>query len=286
MKSNKPITAFAPHEVNRFLAPLVLAAIFFIALIICFGLLIKPNPNIAMIIYGVMGTLYLLINNALIARSAFILKTHGWLHSITSGIGVGILAYILPIQFGALLLILIVFGAIGTATILGRYHTYINLLIIIVVSLPKFLMGLISINSVLEYIAPFVISITIAETYLRIKDTAQQHIRRLETVNKVSHKLMQSLDTDQVISLLNPTILDTIEADTYFIGMLKGDEVQLDLFYDEGEFFNGMHVPVEGTLASWVINNQKALFLPDLRDDVQLEGVKVKIVGKEKTSLS
>lgn len=35
-----------------------------------------------------------------------------------------------------------------------------------------------------------------------------------------------------------------------------------------------------------MINNQKPLFLPDLRDDVQLEGVKVRIIGKEKTSLS
>lgn len=89
-----------------------------------------------------------------------------------------------------------------------------------------------------------------------------------------------------MLALLNATILDTIEADTYFIGMLKGDEIQLDLFYDDGEFYNGLRVPLEGTLASWVVNNKKPLFLPDLREDVQLEGVKVRIIGKEKTSLS
>jgi diguanylate cyclase (GGDEF)-like protein len=97
---------------------------------------------------------------------------------------------------------------------------------------------------------------------------------------------MQSLDTDQVLSLLNATILNTIEADTYFIGMVQGDNLQLDLFYDDGEFYNGLRVPLEGTLANWVINNKKPLFLPDLREDVQLEGVKVRIIGKEKTSLS
>jgi diguanylate cyclase (GGDEF)-like protein len=85
---------------------------------------------------------------------------------------------------------------------------------------------------------------------------------------------------------LNATILDTIEADTYFIGILKDDEIQLDLFYDDGEFFNGIRVPIEGSLSSWVINNQKALFLPDLREDVQLAGVKDQVIGKEKTSLS
>ena len=203
-----------------------------------------------------------------------------------SGTGLGILVYILPFHLKELIHILIVFGAIVTAIISGRYHTYIYLLIVMIVSIFGYLPDTLNAQNFLEYITPFVISIIAVETYLRIKDTAQQHIQRLETINTVSRQLMQSLDTDQVLALLNATILDTIEADTYFIGMLKGEELQLDLFYDDGEFYNGLRVPLEGTLASWVINNQKPLFLPDLRDDVQLDGVKVRIIGKEKTSLS
>jgi diguanylate cyclase (GGDEF)-like protein len=239
-----------------------------------------------MILYGIAGTLYILIYNFLIARSPFARKRQGWVHSITSGIGIGLLAFILPQDIRELFHILVIFGAIGTATLSGRYLTYINLLVILIVSLPKHIQDFISLQTSLEYVAPFAISIIIIETYLRIKDTAQQHIHRLETINKVSHKLMQSLDTDQVVALLNTTILDTIEADTYFIGMLKEDEIQLDLFYDDGEFYNGTRVQLDGTLASWVINHQRALFLPDLRDDVHLEGVELRIIGKEKTSLS
>ncbi len=286
MKSNKPITAFAPHEVNRFLAPLALASVYFMVVILLDGAIARPDPNLYMIMYGIAGTFYILIYNTLVARSSLVNKWHGWIHSITSGIGLGMLTYILPTHLGELFHILIVFGAIGTATISGRYLTYINLLVIMIVSLPNHIQEISNIQRILDYASPFVISIISVETYLRIKDTAQQHIRRLETINKVSHQLMQSLDTEQVTALLNATILDTIEADTYFIGMLKGDEIQLDLFYDEGEFYNGTRVPIEGTLASWVINNQKPLFLPDLRDDVQLEGVKMRIIGKEKTSLS
>jgi diguanylate cyclase (GGDEF)-like protein len=286
VKSNKPITAFASHEVNRFIAPLALASVFFMVLISADGLLAKPDPNLSMILYGIAGTTYVLIYNTIIMRSSYIRKRQGWAHAITSGIGLGLLAFILPTYLEELFHVLIVFGAVGTATISGRYLTYVNLLVIMIVSLPKHIQEITTLQSALEYAAPFLISIIIVETYLRIKDTAQQHIRRLETINKVSHQLMQSLDTDQVISLLNTTILDTIEADTYFIGMLKGDEIQLDLLYDDGEFYNGTRVPIEGTLASWVINNQKALFLPDLRDDVQLEGVQVRIIGKAKTSLS
>jgi len=286
MKSNKPTNAFAPHEMNRFQAPLALASVFFMVVIALDGLVAKPLINPYMIAYGIIGSCYILIYNFIATKSIYFRKRYSWINSITSGVGLGLLVYILPIHLKELLHILIVFGAIVTATISGRYHTYIYLLIIMIVSLPGNLPEVFDSPSILEYIAPFVISVVAVETYLRIKDTAQQHIRRLETINTVSRQLMQSLDTDQVLTLLNATILDTIEADTYFIGMLKGDEIQLDLFYDDGEFYNGLRVPLEGTLASWVINNQKPLFLPDLRDDVQLDGVKVRIIGKEKTSLS
>ena len=286
MKTNKPTNAFAPHEVNRFQAPLALASVFFMVLIILNGLLAKPAPNLLMILYGMAGTFYILIYNSIVARSTFMRKRYSWINSMISGTGLGILVYILPFHLKELIHIFIVFGAIVTAIISGRYHTYIYLLIVMIVSIFGYLPDTLNAQNFLEYITPFVISIIAVETYLRIKDTAQQHIQRLETINTVSRQLMQSLDTDQVLALLNATILDTIEADTYFIGMLKGEELQLDLFYDDGEFYNGLRVPLEGTLASWVINNQKPLFLPDLRDDVQLDGVKVRIIGKEKTSLS
>ncbi|MEP7134408.1 MAG: sensor domain-containing diguanylate cyclase [Chloroflexota bacterium] len=286
MKSNKPITAFAPHEVNRFLAPLALASVFFMVIITLDGMLAKPVPNPLTILYGIGGAIYILAYNRLVASSTYLRKRYSWMNSIISGIGLGLLIYILPPQLKELHHILIIFGAIVTATISGRYHTYVNLLIIFIVSLPGSIRDLASTEYILDYSAAFVISIIAVETYLRIKDTAQQHIQRLETVNKVSHQLMQSLDTEQVLALLNATILETIEADTYFVGMLKGDNIQLDLFYDDGEFYNGTTIPIEGTLTNWIINNQRALFLPDLREDVQLEGVKVRIIGKEKTSLS
>ncbi len=286
MKSNKPITAFAPHEVNRFLAPIALASLVFMVIITLDGILAKPNANLLTTFYGIGGTIYILAYNKLVANSAYLRKRYSWLNSITSGIGLGLLTYILPPQLKELFHILIVFGAIVTATISGRYHTYVNLLVIIIVSLPGNIRDHVSIEHIIDYSAAFVISIVVAETYLRIKDTAQQHIQRLETVNKVSHQLMQSLDTEQVLALLNATILETIEADTYFIGMLKGDNIQLDLLYDDGEFYNGTIIPLEGSLINWIIKNQKALFLPDLREDVHLEGVKVRIIGKEKTSLS
>ena len=43
MKSNKPIAAFAPHEVNRFIAPLALASVFFMVLITWMAYLINQT---------------------------------------------------------------------------------------------------------------------------------------------------------------------------------------------------------------------------------------------------
>ncbi len=286
MKSNMPTNAFAPHEVNRFQAPLALASVFFMVVITLEGLLARPVINPYMILYGMAGSFYILAYNSLVAKSIFFRNRYSWINSIVSGIGLGLLVYVLPTHLKELFHILIVFGAIVTATVSGRYYTYINLLVVAIISLSGNGSESFSYQSVFEYCAPFIISIISVETYLRIKDTAQQHILRLETINKISRQLMQSLDTDQVLSLLSATILDTIEADTYFIGMLKDDDIQLDLFYDDGEFYNGIRVPIEGSLSSWVINNQKVLFLPDLREAVRLEGVKDRIIGKEKTSLS
>jgi len=79
---------------------------------------------------------------------------------------------------------------------------------------------------------------------------------------------------------------DALEADTYFIGIVKDNEIHLDLFYDEGEYYHGARVPLDGTLSGWVIINQKELFLPDLSNGIQLEGVRDYVIGRQKTSLS
>ena len=129
---------------------------------------------------------------------------------------------------------------------------------------------------------PFIVSTVIIETILRIKETTQQHIHRLETINEVSRQIMLSLDTEQTISFLTVAVQDALKADTYFIGIVKDDEIQLELFYDGGEYFNGTRIPIAGTLSGWVIRNQKELFLLDLRDDVKLDGVEHLVMGKKK----
>ena len=88
------------------------------------------------------------------------------------------------------------------------------------------------------------------------------------------------------MTLLSAAFQNSIEADTYFVGIRDGNEMRLELLYDDGEFYKNQKVKLEGSLSGWVLNNQKNLFLPDLRNEVNLPGVRLVLAGKHKTSLS
>ncbi|HET9911843.1 MAG TPA: sensor domain-containing diguanylate cyclase [Anaerolineales bacterium] len=230
-----------------------------------------------------MGTL---INHAVIARTTNFRESYGWLNALLSGLSLGLLLYVLPDDLNEIPHILIPLAILAVAIVSGRAYSYVTLLVIFIMDLLHFFSAPGEANNILEFGVPYIVALVAMEAVLRIEDITQQHIHRLETINKISRQIMLSLETERTISLLDATIQDALEADTYFIGILKGNEIHLDLFYDGGEYFNGAKAPLEGTLSGWIIKNQKELFLPDLRREVELEGVKNYVIGKEKTNLS
>ena len=286
MKNAKPVTPFAPHEIRRFITPLTLASILIFAVVIIEAILGNEQPNTLLVLFGTIGIVYITIAHGLLVQSSFRLGTYKLLNSILTGIGLGILSFQVTENTAEALHVLIVFGVVVLATISGRSYAYLTLLLTITTTLPIMYSTLNTAGAIIEYATPIIIAIVVMEVIVRIKDTTQQHIHRLETINKVSRQIMQSLDTEKTLSLLNATIQEALNADTYFIGIVRDDQIQLELFYDDGEYFNGTRVPIEGTLSGWVIRNQKELFLPDMRDEVLLDGVKRFVLGKEKTSLS
>ena len=88
------------------------------------------------------------------------------------------------------------------------------------------------------------------------------------------------------MALLSAAFQNAVEADTYFVGVREDGQLRLELCYDDGEYFENQRVKLEGSLSSWVLDNQRSLFLPDLRQEVELPGVRLVLVGKHKTSLS
>ena len=286
MKARKPTGSFAPHEVQRFIYPITLSSLVLVLGLIVEDVLQAPPFHLIWLGYGLIIIAGTVINHFVIVRTADFQETYGWLNAILSGVGLGLLPYVLPTHLSETTHILIPFGVIAVGIISGRPYAYATFLITLILNLAHEFGATEESIIILEFGMPFIISLIILESVLYIEDTTGQHIHRLETINKVSREIMHSLDTQQTISLLDATIHETLEADTYFIGLLRDDEIHLDLFYDDGQYFNGAKVPLAGTLSGWVIKNQKELFLPDLRKEVDLEGVEVVVIGKEKTSLS
>lgn len=285
MKNRKSIATFAPHEIHKFVLPASLAMVCLIAFVVIEHLILDAELNFLVLAYGIVIIFYSLSNIALILRTNNYGETYGLTNAIFSGIGLGIFYYVVPDHFSDAPHILVTLGIVAVGTVSGRFHAYLTLILGLVIGLLGRQAEMQSI-SVLEIATPYLIGFVVVEAILRIKDTTQQHIHRLETINKISRQMMLSLEIDQTLSLLNATMQEALEADTYFVGIVKEDKIQLELFYDEGEYFNGVIVPLEGTLSGWIIKNQRALFLPDLREDIELEGVKDFVMGKEKTSLS
>ncbi|NWG34328.1 MAG: GGDEF domain-containing protein [Chloroflexi bacterium] len=286
MKNTRPVTSFAPHEIRRFITPLTIVTIVILGGVVATALLEKPKGNSLLAVFGGLGIVYILTGHTLIVRSTFRAGTYRLMNSLLTGLGLGILTLLLPDAMIEVLYLLTVFSAVVMATISGRSYAYLILLLLATISLPVKLPLLRALDPLVGYSTPFLISIVVVEVIVRIKDTTQENIHRLETINNFSRQIMQTLDTETTLSLLKTTIQEALEADTYFIGILRDDVIQLELFYDEGEYFTGMQVPLEGTLSGWVIKNQKELFLPDMREEVGLEGVESYIIGKEKASLA
>ena len=286
MRVRKPAGSFAPQEVQQFILPISLCSIVILAIIMLKNLFYEPSFNPELFVYGLTLITGTIINHFVIVRTADFRETYGWLNAILSGIGLGVLPFFLPAHLHEVAHILIPFGVIAAAIVSGRLYAYTTFVLAFLLSLLYTFVVTNAPSDILEFGMPFITSIVIVEAVLYIKNATQRNIHRLETINKVSRQIMLSLDTEQTISLMDATIQEALEADTYFIGLLRDNEIHLDLFYDDGEYFNGAKAPLNGTLSGWVIKNQKELFLPDLRREVGLDGVEILIVGKEKTNLS
>jgi diguanylate cyclase (GGDEF)-like protein len=62
--------------------------------------------------------------------------------------------------------------------------------------------------------------------------------------------------------------------------------MRFEFFYDDGEHYENQRVKLEGSLSEWVLNNQHSLFLPDLRKEITLPNMKLRLAGRQKTNLS
>ncbi len=210
-----------------------------------------------------------------------------WIIAVISGLGLGLIAIYIPRQIYSLFYILCLLTAIIIAIINGRGPTFLMIGIVSATTLLALYKYPFNWLTLFEAVGLLVVSVAVSETYFLLSEMMYRRILRLAEINDFARKIAASLETEQVMSLLSAAIQDSMDADTYFLGLVDGnDYLQLDLFYDDGEYFAPERIPLAGSLSGWVIRNEQPLFLPDLRHEPDLEGVQMRIVGKNKISLS
>ena len=270
--------------------PSALAAILIFVVIILdvlFGNQPLAEKRLSALIIGFGGSFYIFFQSMLIAPRLQKYRTiYIWVNAVVSGLGLSLLALVLGNVHHTFYSILLILTVTSISILSGRGPTYL------LIALSGFTYILVHQHSISGFsawsihILPIIASIVITETILRLRQATQNHIYSLETINTFSHQINSSLDTDQVLSLLNAALQKALTADSYYVGLVENGTIRLDLFYDDGEYFTDIEVPIKGTLAGWVIENQATLFLPDLRNDTQIGDIKRTIIGKNKTSQS
>ncbi len=280
---------FTPQE-HRFSAlPSTIAGIVVLALTLISGSLVWHENwirGVILLLTGTLGIIYLVFFDLFVIPSVERSQSFGWLNALLTSIGLGILTYAIQPQLDIYVGVLLILAVITSSLITDRGPSYLMIFLTIVFT-SGFRYN--QINNLQEWIFRLcivVIAGIILETVRQLKKLSRNHIRRLETVTDFSRKINSTLDTKQVMTFLNGAFQNAVEADTYFVGLREGDEMRLELIYDDGEYFENQRVKLAGSLSAWVLNNQQSLFLPDLRKDVDLPGVRLVLLGKHKTSLS
>lgn len=178
---------------------------------------------------------------------------------------------------------------VSCAVLMGRWTTYIFILLTYIVQAVFSLANLIPIqqNTALQIFAMAFVSVLITETVTITKSAIALQYHKLETLNKVAHSLASSLDISQVISLVSDAIQTTLDADTYYLGLLQNDSIRLEMLYDEGVFFPNTDISLENSLAGWVVTHRQPLLLRNVTDEARVNyGIKVSTIGQPKLSHS
>lgn len=278
------------HEDTGYILPSSIAvSIIFLAIIldVILGNYPEQKKQFVMISIGFGGSIYVLLQTLLVVpRIRKYRRLYFWINAAISGFGLSLLTVALDEAHHAFFDILLIFAVISISIISGRGPTY---LLIIVSETSHILTHLNNLTGFLEWtihLIPLTASIVIVETILRLRQATQDHIRSLETLNTFSQQINSSLETDQVLSLLNAALQKALAADSYYVGLVVNGTIRLDLFYDDGDYFSNIEIPIDGTLAGWVIKNKVNLFLPDLREGTDISDIHRTIIGKNKASLS
>jgi diguanylate cyclase (GGDEF)-like protein len=239
------------------------------------------------IVFGVIAFLLNLVFYLVILRNPAGFNKFQNLFSIVDGCILAAGLWLVPeknhiVVYGILLLITLIFVILWE-----RLAAFLFILVSFGLSILILMVEKNLSLSILASRANFILmTLILTETVSRLTRSMRARIKRLETINEFARKIGASLEAEQVVNIVNAALQKAINADSYYLGVFEEGQLSLNFFYDDGEYFNNLKLPINGTLSGWVIEHQQPLFMPDLRQEADLEGVRLVIVGQKRTSLS
>ncbi|GAB4480319.1 MAG: hypothetical protein OHK0031_01370 [Anaerolineales bacterium] len=292
MKNRQNPSNVTQAETSRLARPATLLGLFLFAMLFFYGLW-QHNygmKNALMVsalgVAGISYTLFLYYLSA--AHPAWIGRWQA-LILVSNAAAIAISLAALPAYIQIIPHLVIILVSVVTVIVWGRSQALIFIVsaaTLQVVLAPPTLTALGLWAQFFSHLSLFLEAIILSEITHRLIQALYGRIERLENLNDFARRIGASLEKEEVISLVNSALQEALAADTYYLGILENGQIRLDLLYDDGEFFTGNVVNAEGTLSGWVVRNRQPLFIPDLRNDVELEGVSLVIAGKQQTSLS
>ncbi len=213
-----------------------------------------------------------------------------WVIAILNGVAISVAMFFEPAFASGVSQVFIFSMIIIQTIILGRWPTY--LFAAMCFFTDRILIHPLSSPTLFRYIIESLplpaFSIVAVETICRLRKVADLQLHRFKVLNMVARSVTSSLEKRQVVALLNSTIQNALDADTYYVGLLDpaGKVIHLELLYDDGEFFPPTDLPLENTLAGWVLTNRKSLLTGNLPEELPRLGIKRFVVGKPKASQS
>lgn len=275
------------HEARRLAQPAALAIMILCALLIISGLMgaLRGDINSIQVLMGVAGIVYSIALFHIIIPFPKRLQRFKWLIALINATAVGIGVLYLPNELDVIPDAILIFIAAIMIIIWGRAATYTFLFLTLTIHILVTDWNRKPLITGIRNFSFFLLAAIVIETIQRLGDANKNRIKRLQAINEFARQVGSSIDINQVIALIGTAIQNAIKADSYFFGLVDGDQIHLHLIYDSGEFYPSIKALSKGTLSGWVVENQRSLFIPDLRNDVDLEGVNLVIVGNQKTSL-
>ncbi len=129
-------------------------------------------------------------------------------------------------------------------------------------------------------------SLVLTETVSGVGALLNRKISYLEAINHVARKVGSTIEPREVVNLLSAAIRDTLEADTYYVGIHRDGGLCLEVLYDDGIFYPPEELRPDNSLTALVMQQRRSLLIANVPEKLPSLGLTPTTIGKEKMSLS